>query len=127
MAFEYFGDVEQLADLIPVLKKYDLDQLLQYEPFSRTQMADEIRQLCIRFKYDVPLYVIEMLADPNEYTMMALRKGYSPEKPLIDKFNDETGLNVRNPTELADALFEKKTDVTASIETEDDFVRAAFN
>ncbi len=133
MKFEYFGDIANSAMLSDVLRKYDEEQMLQYEPFSRTQMCDELRDLCIRYKITVPNYIIEMLEDPNHFTEVALRKGYDPQKPLIDQFNDETGLNVKNPSELRKVLFRKsegseidENDDEEEIDDEDLFVQSAF-
>lgn len=134
MAFEYFGDVETQADFVAVNKKYDYDQLLQYEPFTRTQMADELRQLYVKFKLDVPLFILELLDDPNKHSMIALQKGYYPSKTLIDQINDDHGLNIKNPTELREVLFTKSDEVTASsdelpdvFESEDELVKAALS
>jgi hypothetical protein len=129
MTYEYFGDVDNLGALLSVLKKYDEEQMLQYEPFSRTQMCDEIRTLCVRFKQDVPAFIIDMLANPDEYTLKALKLGYSPCKPLIDEINDDYNLNISNPTELRDMLFTKSLPseaTSSSIEDEDSFVKDAF-
>lgn len=140
MKFEYFGDIDNEAKLSAALYKYSETELTTYEPFSRTAMCDELRVLCNKFKVTVPHYIMDMLADPNKYTEIALRNGQEPVKPFLDEFNEENGTNIDNYTDLAENLSmsseEDNEDAEddeddddeddEALDSEEDFVNAAF-
>ena len=128
MEYEYFGDVKNSAMLAQALKSFDYTTLLGFEPFSRTDMCEEIEALCRKYATPVPGYITDMIEDPNKYTQIAIETGVELRKPLIDEINDEFNLDLKNPAQLRNLVFVNSTSqaVAATIDDEDEFVSAAM-